>query len=111
MVDIYVGPEWQNFRVHKKLLCARVPYFKDLVEDKGYIGYAPFPDQDPEAFDALLGWVYTGELRASSSTKAHALAVELGIRELEKVSKTLDKQVEEHEDDLAERACTEAFAG
>ncbi|TVY80459.1 hypothetical protein LSUE1_G005344 [Lachnellula suecica] len=61
MVDIFVGPEKEHFHVHKKPLCARVPYF-----DKMFCGQfleseqqsATLPEDDPIVFNLFLMWVY-----------------------------------------------------
>ncbi|KAL3420280.1 BTB/POZ domain-containing protein [Phlyctema vagabunda] len=63
MVDLYVGAKRQLFRVHKLAMCRQIEYF-----DKMFNGSfretselrASFPDDDPRAFDLLLGWIYTG---------------------------------------------------
>lgn len=63
MVDITVGPEKKLFRVYKKLLCDKVPYFakmfgtgfKEAVE-----GQAEFPEDKPESFGLLMEWIYFG---------------------------------------------------
>ncbi len=57
MVDIYVGPEEEPFRVHKQKLCRRIPYFdkmfngqfKEASENVGRL-----PEDDPAAFDVLM---------------------------------------------------------
>ncbi|KAH6682678.1 hypothetical protein B0J14DRAFT_646909 [Halenospora varia] len=36
MVDILVGPTEQPFRVHKKLICSKVPYF-DKMFNNGFV--------------------------------------------------------------------------
>ena len=66
MVDIYVGPKSQLFRVHKSFLTSKISFFekmfsgefKEAKENK-----ATFPEDDPEAFEILIEWVYTGILR------------------------------------------------
>jgi hypothetical protein len=65
MVDIYVGRDDQkkHIHVHKGLLCSKVPYFekmffggfKEATENS-----AEFPDDDVQAFDILIQWVYSG---------------------------------------------------
>jgi hypothetical protein len=37
MVDIFVGPGKKQFRMHKELLCSRVPYFKKMFREGGLI--------------------------------------------------------------------------
>jgi hypothetical protein len=67
-VDLHVGPAsgGKVFRVHKKFLCDKIPYFSKMfnggfVEAKN--NTASFPEDSPEAFDLLIEWVYTGVLR------------------------------------------------
>jgi BTB/POZ domain len=66
MVDLYVGPQKDRFHVHKEVLCKKIPYFekmfkgefKEATEDQ-----ATFPEDNPESFDLLLGWVYHNSIR------------------------------------------------
>lgn len=66
MVDIFVGPEKQLFRLHKQVLCERVPYF-DKMFNGGFKeakeGRATLPEDTVDAFDLLVGWVYSGDVR------------------------------------------------
>lgn len=65
-VDIYVGSEEHHFRVHKDILCKKVPYF-DKMFNSGFSeaasSSATFPEDYADSFDVLLGWVYYGQLR------------------------------------------------
>jgi hypothetical protein len=61
MVDLYVGPYNERLHVHKSLLCENVPYFHRMFNgsaDEAKIQIANFPDDDPEAFDLILRWIY-----------------------------------------------------
>lgn len=66
MVDILVGPDKELFRVHKNLLCARMPVFdnmfnggfKEAAEDR-----AKLPEDDPRTFEFVLEWLYTSQFR------------------------------------------------
>ncbi|KAE9363816.1 hypothetical protein N431DRAFT_497589 [Stipitochalara longipes BDJ] len=62
MIDIFVGPHLQHFRLHKKLLCRRIPYFENAVENS-----MEFPEEHPECFYALFLWVYTEKLPVLST--------------------------------------------
>lgn len=66
MVDLFVGsPEPQLFRVHKKIICEKIPYFKTMFESgfkEALENKATFPEDDPEVFDNLIQWVYTDQL-------------------------------------------------
>jgi hypothetical protein len=63
MVDLFVGPTKQQFRVHKALLCSRVEYFRQMF-DSGFIeaeensGF--LPDEDPIVFSLFLEYIYGG---------------------------------------------------
>lgn len=65
MVDIFVGPEKVRYRLHKKMLCSKIPYF-DKILNGGFKeakeGTAHLPEDDPDAFDMMCGWVYSGKL-------------------------------------------------
>ncbi|TGO83567.1 hypothetical protein BPOR_0626g00060 [Botrytis porri] len=65
MVEIRVGEELKLFRVHKSLLCTRVPYF-DKILSKGFsesiTNSAVLQEDNTEAFDVLVDWVYTNRL-------------------------------------------------
>jgi hypothetical protein len=69
MVNIYVGDpekdEEKHFIVHKELLCNKVPYFEKMFKGgfaEAKTNTAKFPEDDPEAFDVLLDWLYGGSL-------------------------------------------------
>ncbi|PQE19094.1 BTB POZ domain-containing protein [Rutstroemia sp. NJR-2017a BBW] len=67
-VDLHVGPAsgGKVFRVHKKILCDKIPYFSKMF-NSGFAeakdNSASFPEDRVDAFDHLLEWVYTGVLR------------------------------------------------
>jgi hypothetical protein len=68
MVTLKVGEEEKAFAVHKKLLCEKIPYFEKMfcgpwVEASKNL--ATFPDDKVEAFDVLVGWLYSGKLRST----------------------------------------------
>lgn len=62
-----VGPanSIKTFTVHKGLLCAKADYFKQMFNG-GYAETsnlaADFPEDDPQAFSLLVGWLYTGRI-------------------------------------------------
>ncbi|KAE8449972.1 hypothetical protein EG329_007111 [Mollisiaceae sp. DMI_Dod_QoI] len=72
IVDIFVGPQQKHFKVHKKLLCKKVPYFhkmflggfKEAIEHT-----ARLPDDDPDVFDLFLDWLYRGDLHPADMSK------------------------------------------
>jgi hypothetical protein len=66
MVDLYVGPEKEQFHVHKAAICGKTPYFEKMFKEDGfeesYNNSASFPEDDTVLFDLLLGWVYHGSI-------------------------------------------------
>jgi hypothetical protein len=60
---LFVGPEATLFRVHKKILCDKVPYF-DKMFNGGFLEAtemkAILPEDDPVVYGLLLEWVYSG---------------------------------------------------
>ena len=62
LVDVYIGKEEVHLRLHKKLLCARCPFFKaaltgDLKEAHSNI--VKLPEDSVEAFNVVVAWVYS----------------------------------------------------
>jgi BTB/POZ domain len=65
-VRVSVGPAKASFSVHKNLVCKISPFFrgacnslfKEALNDEIYL-----PEQDPEAFDIFLEWLYTRLIR------------------------------------------------
>ena len=62
-IALYCGP--REFPAHRFLLRARSPYFKGLfastMRDAAADGL-PIADTEPEVFEQLLSWIYTGEV-------------------------------------------------
>ena len=62
-IALYVGP--REFNAHKLILRARSPYFKGLfsssMRDSDSDGLT-ITDIEPDVFEQLLRWMYTGEL-------------------------------------------------
>ncbi|KAM3080853.1 hypothetical protein ACMFMG_004811 [Clarireedia jacksonii] len=63
MVDLYIGKDEKHMRVHKRILCHKVPYF-DKMFNSGFKEAEELGANSVEAFDVLLGWVYTNTLPA-----------------------------------------------
>lgn len=68
MVKLKVGVDnkQQCFSVHKGILCKRVPYFDRMFGaswKEGREGIASFPEDSIEAFDLLLEWIYSAQVR------------------------------------------------
>lgn len=73
MVDIHVGQgeAARDFRIHKKLLCSKVPYFDKMFNGgfkEAVQNSVTLPEDNPESFDILQCWVYTGVLRPLETT-------------------------------------------
>ena len=72
VLDIFVGENLRHFRVYKKLLCAKVPYFqkmfasgfKEVIEKT-----VRMPEDDPDAFNQFLEWFYKGALQPVNIAK------------------------------------------
>lgn len=67
-MNLYVGSQGfeRLFTVHRKLLCTRVPYFNRMFGKtlkEASMGKATFPEDDAEAFDLLICWLYTGNIK------------------------------------------------
>lgn len=61
MVNIYLGEERKEFRLHRDLLCQRSEFFK--ASFKGHFKEAEtqelaLPDDTVESFELLVGWLY-----------------------------------------------------
>lgn len=72
MVDIYVGSGKEHFRVHKGLLCKKIPYFDKMFNgefQEASTSTAVFPEDSRDSFDLLLGWIYSGKLRPLTHKK------------------------------------------
>ncbi|KAF7900357.1 uncharacterized protein EAF01_007659 [Botrytis porri] len=73
IVDIHVGPQKKLFRVHRGILCDKVPYFQKMFSSgfvEGLKGKAFFPEDDPKCFDFFMGWIYFGTLRVINASTA-----------------------------------------
>ncbi|KAK0118545.1 hypothetical protein ONS95_007433 [Cadophora gregata] len=67
IVDIYVGNDSskKHFQIHKAILCSKLPFFDSMFNSgfkEGINNSANLPEDDPDAFDVLLEWIYTGSL-------------------------------------------------
>jgi hypothetical protein len=72
MVDLHVGPTKKLFRVHKTLLCKKIPYFKKMFNGgfkESSEGVGSFPEDTEESFDILIKCVYLGTLRSLTFSK------------------------------------------
>lgn len=82
-MNLYVGPDNVHFAVHKDLLCNRVPYFHSMFHSRfqeGLSNKATFPEDDVDAFDVLLGWVYFDNIRVIERAESTSTALEKSIK-------------------------------
>ncbi|TEY69492.1 hypothetical protein BOTCAL_0115g00120 [Botryotinia calthae] len=72
IVDLYVGEEKEHFRVHKTMLCTKIPYFEKMFKSGEFVGSSTstafFPEDHAATFDILIEWVYTGTFPPIFST-------------------------------------------
>ncbi|KIX09056.1 uncharacterized protein Z518_00134 [Rhinocladiella mackenziei CBS 650.93] len=72
LVDIYVGPESTHWTLHERLLCYHSPFFSSIfysdqkIEERKTRGNKSYglPDEDDYPFELLVGWLYSGSIRA-----------------------------------------------
>ncbi len=69
VVTIFVGPKRKEYTVHKKLLCEQSDFFsKAFAEDfKQVDGVVYLPGNDPEAFEALVCFIYRNKIPTITS--------------------------------------------
>lgn len=65
MVDIRVGADGVLFRLHKDLICSKVPCFNKMF-NRGFKEASEqsviMEDDDPSAFEHLVNWIYSGDV-------------------------------------------------
>ncbi|KAF7929325.1 uncharacterized protein EAE98_005244 [Botrytis deweyae] len=70
LVTITIGKEKQKFTLHKQLLCESVDYFRGAFSVGGFqeshSSCMDMPEDDPEAFELFLHWLYRGEVRRAT---------------------------------------------
>ncbi|PVH82574.1 hypothetical protein DL98DRAFT_586179 [Cadophora sp. DSE1049] len=65
VVTVDVGGNGKTFKVHKNLLCDKVPVFAAMFNggfQEASTGLARLPEDDEKAFEYFLGWLYRGTL-------------------------------------------------
>ncbi|KAF7863069.1 hypothetical protein EAF04_007152 [Stromatinia cepivora] len=77
MVDIHVGTDENSahFKLHKSILCTKVPYFENMFNTRfmeGTTNFATLPEDDPELFNILVSWIYSGQIHALHDRPEHA---------------------------------------
>ncbi|KAI4114990.1 MAG: hypothetical protein LQ345_004331 [Seirophora villosa] len=63
-MDLYVGQSRRHWCLHQDLLCYHTPYFQGSngSNDKQKPGKIELLDEDPQAFELLVKWLYQGRL-------------------------------------------------
>ena len=70
MLSIYVGPTRERFHIHQTLLSKATPVFASMFGDgfkETMEKSAELPDDDPQAFDCFLHWLYVGTIDMARS--------------------------------------------
>ncbi|TVY59229.1 hypothetical protein LCER1_G000216 [Lachnellula cervina] len=65
IVTIHVGPKRKAFAVHKDLICNRSDFFSKAFNgpfEEGVESTMYLPEDDPQAFSALVAWIYRDQL-------------------------------------------------
>lgn len=65
MIDIFVGSELEQFKVHDKLLCAKSSFFKNMLHGQfkeAIERTVRLPDDNAVIFSLFLHWLYVGSL-------------------------------------------------
>ncbi|KAF7949360.1 uncharacterized protein EAE97_002869 [Botrytis byssoidea] len=70
LVTITIAKEKQKFTLHKQLLCESVEYFRAAFSAGGFresqTSSMDMPEDDPEAFELFIHWLYRGEVRRAT---------------------------------------------
>jgi len=72
MADLYIGEEKRHLRVHKSLLCDKIPCVTKMFRgsfSEAATSEVTFPEDTPEAFEVLISWVYHSRLPPGAVTK------------------------------------------
>ncbi|TVY32187.1 hypothetical protein LOCC1_G008823 [Lachnellula occidentalis] len=65
IVTIHVGPKEKAFAIHKDLICNRSDFFSKAFNGpfkEGVDGKMHLPEDDPQAFSAVVAWMYRDQL-------------------------------------------------
>ncbi len=80
--SIFVGPQRQEFVVHKALLCHLSPYFRGALNSnfiEAQNNAVELKDEDPECFQYIAAWMYRGKFGQfkydSGSSREEALTL------------------------------------
>ena len=71
MLDIFVGPSRRHWALHRNLLCHHAHYFDETAPINGetpriHDGKLELLEEDEEAFELLVKWLYQGRLDSVS---------------------------------------------
>lgn len=62
-VDFFIGPERQQWSIHRNLLCHHSPYFEaEFLNNEVPKQKLDLPDENPAGFELLVKWLYQGRL-------------------------------------------------
>lgn len=67
MVVLKVGPEREEFQVHRGLLCKSSPYFRNALEDgfkEAETQIIEWPEEEPRTVRIFQLWLYSGSMGA-----------------------------------------------
>jgi hypothetical protein len=72
MITIHVGSKRKTFAIHKALICNRSQFFSKVFNSsfkEGTEGVMYLPEDDPQAFGALVNWMYRDQLPPFPTTQ------------------------------------------
>lgn len=76
-VTVYVGHEKKDFKIYKDLLCAESPFFASKLKDEWSNGQyeVSLEEEDPEAFEAITNFMFTGKFGSLTVGKTTNLSL------------------------------------
>ncbi|KAI9753008.1 MAG: hypothetical protein M1815_000160 [Lichina confinis] len=81
LVNVYVGKEEAHLRLHKKLLCARSPFFRAAFTGQlkeAQSSTIKLPEDSVEAFNVVVAWMYSDVVPAGATKLVLCNAYRLG---------------------------------
>jgi BTB/POZ domain len=72
IVKVYVGNERKLYNLHKNVLCRESPFFQGCLKGEfpeGRTNEVTLNDDNPDAFDLFIGWIYTHEIAPPADKK------------------------------------------
>ncbi|KAI9646437.1 hypothetical protein NHQ30_004429 [Ciborinia camelliae] len=105
------GTEKVEFVLHKKILCAKVPFFEKMFNGsflEGTTQVATLPEDDPDAFRLLVAWVYTGSIASEvfpGNTFLLPLSALFILAEKYCIAALMDFSIESIRDQMDKKQC------